>query len=344
MTLATVAAGVGIVGGVSSLMNSGSSQGGNTSSGRYVPTGLGQVDTGTQGAFNQMGTNAQSAQNAGTGYLNSLNQSNAINYNPYQQAANQAGAQYGQLAGVAGQQEQQYGQAAQTAQNQQSSLYGAGNTIMNQAMDPNMAQYNQYANQLGGQVNAGQAARGLGNSPVGGQEYNNAMSNFNTQWNTQQLQNMATGANAMGQLNNAGVQQGQLQGANMAAQQAAGANQAGYTQQSGAVPLNAQQYVAQQPGAAANAYTQGMQGINNIYQQQGNLGTSYMNGGISAANQNATANAQQQAAGTQALMTGLNSANSPGSWLNNLTSGNAGNVNNPGTTSDENAWASAAGG
>lgn len=323
MTLATVASVVGIGAGVASLAKSSSSNNASSPTNAWNPANLDAANAGWLGSFNEVGNINNSAYTgAEPGYAQSLQNAQNINYNPYLGAAQQAGQQYSDLGGLAQQQMGQYGQQAQLAGQQQQGLYGAGNAIMNRAMDPNMAQYNQSQQALQGQVNAGQAARGLGNSPVGGQEYNNAMGNFNTMWNTQQLQNEATGAQAQGALSNAGGAQGQLVGANLAGQLAAGQAGAGYTQQGGSVPMQAQQYVGQQPGVAAGAYQTGMQGLDQMYGQQAGLALPYITGGQGAQQFNVGQNTAQNAANAQLLTQSAgafsNQATNPNSWLNQV--------------------------
>lgn len=324
---AWISAGAGLLSAVNSV---GGSSGGGSSGSIFTGQNTAAADAGWLSNFNNASNTAsQTGAAAAPLYQQSLANAQGINYNPYQAAANTAGQQYGALAGTAGQQAGQYGQAAQTALGQQQSLYSAGNTIMNQAADPNNAQMMKSQQQLTDQVNAGQAARGLGNSPVGGQEYNNAMSNFDIGWNTQKLNNEAIGASALQGLSNAGGAQGQLYGADLSGQLNAGGQQAGFTQQSAGIPLSAQQYVGQQPGVAASAYTGQMSGLENMYGQVAGAALPYLSGGQGAQQFNTNnANAQNSAA-ANALMQGLspnagNSANNPNSWLTGLFSGSNG--------------------
>ena len=340
MPASWISAGVGAIGLVNSMSNSGSSSSGGSSGPTYSPTGLGHADQGWQSAYGSMGDLAKTTDtNARNYYGTSLTEANQINYSPYAQASRQAGQEYGQLANTANQQSGIYGQQAGLAGQQQQNLYGAANQIYNTAFDPNQAQFNQTQQQLQDQVRAGQAARGLGNSAVGASEENQAMTNFDTAWHTQQLANQATGLQAMGQASNAGGAQGQLVGANLTGQLQAGQQGAGYTQQSGQVPMAAQQYIAQQPGVAANSYVQGMQGLAQQYGNQANAAIPYMNSGAGSQQFNANANTAQNAANMNQLTQGLGSStasegnpygtglvgsyNTPGSWLNNTFNNNS---------------------
>jgi hypothetical protein len=271
-----------------------SSQNGYSAAPAYQPTWQGGADQSWQQNYNNANNLTGSVANTTTPMYNqTLQQQQAINYNPYQQAANQAGQAYQNQANNAGQQANMYGQAAQQAQGQQQSLYGAGQQIYNTAFDPNQAQFKQSQQQLSDQVNAGQAQRGLGNSAVGASEYNNAMQNFDTAWHTNQLANQATGIQGMSQASNAGGAQGQLYGVNLQGQQTAYGQQATGQLAAGQTPLTAQQYVAGQPAANANSYGQNFNNLQSMYGNNMNNAQAYMGMGQTA-NTNAYNQYQQQ--------------------------------------------------
>lgn len=336
------AAAVGVVGGA--LVNKGSSGGGSSSqTPYYIPQGLSAADTGWQQAFSGSKDAAtQAAQAANPLYLQTLQQQQAINYAPYTQAAQQAGGQYDWLSNLAGLQGQAYGQQAGLAGNQQQNLYGAANQIYQTAFDPQNELFNKTQQQLQDQVRAGQAARGLGNSPVGASEENQAMQNLDLAWRQQQLANQATGLQAMGGASSAGGAQGQLAGANLAAQLAAFGQIPGFTQQAASVPISAQQYVAGQPAAAGQQYAQNLGGLQSLYGNVTSQAVPYMNfgqGATTAANNLALANYQNQAAQNAANANlfsqlggaAINSYNTPGSWLNNVFGGTNSTGYNTGT-------------
>lgn len=77
--------------------------------------------------------------------------------------------------------------------------------IMNQAFDPQNALYASTAQQTQDQVRAGEAARGIATTPYGAGLENQAMSNFNIDWQNNLLNRMATGAGAAGGLTQAGA-------------------------------------------------------------------------------------------------------------------------------------------
>lgn len=288
-----------------SLMLSGDGQSGGGASGggpQYVPTGLSGADQGWQNAFNASGNIASNTQGQTSPYYQqSLGQSQGINYQPYQQGANQAGAMYGQTAQLAGQQMGQYGQMAQQAAGQQQNLYGLGAQVANTGFDPQNALHDKTQQTLQDQVRSGQAARGLGNSAQGSMEENNAMSNFDIAWQNNQLQRQTQGLASDVNAQNAGMNQGRMYGADQSAALGAGAASAGYYGQSGAVPTNAQQYVAQQPGAAASQYQQQMLALQGMYgnAQQGAI--PYMNAGQGAQQGNYNGMMANNAAQAQGL-------------------------------------------
>ena len=326
MPLGWISAGLGAGNLLNSVFGGGSGGGSASGSGNnsYIPTDISGADTGWQNAFNsQSGIANQNQSTAAPLYQDTLNNQQSINYQPYQQNANQVGQQYGNLANIANSQVGQYQNQAALAGQQQQSLYSGANQLMNNAFDPNMAQYNQSFNNLQGQVNAGQAMRGLGNSAVGGQEANNAASNFGIGWNTQQLANEGAALGSASQASNAGGSQGQLVGANLTGALNAGQQGAGYQTQAGAVPLAAQQMIAGMPAANASAYAGNMNQLASGFSNVQANAIPYMNQGIGAQQQNTAYNTAQNSANANLLTQGLGNTsnpNSPGSWLNNMFS------------------------
>lgn len=88
----------------------------------------------------------------------------------------------------------QAGLAASNAQG----LTAAGQQVWNTALDPQKALYNRTLNQITQQDNAQQAARGLTMSPVGQELSNQAISNFNIDWQNQQLARQLAGLQGLG--------------------------------------------------------------------------------------------------------------------------------------------------
>lgn len=323
-------AAIGVVG---SALTSKKNKGGTQQTPYYQPSGLGYADTGWQQMFGgAKDVASQAATTAQPLYQQTLQQQQAIGYDPYLQAAQTAGGQYDWLSNLAGMQGQAYGQQAGLAGGQQQALYGAANKIYQTGFDPQGELFAKTQQQLQDQVRAGQAARGLGASPVGAAEETQAMQNLDLAWRQQQLANQATALQAMSGASGAGGAQGQLVGANLAGQMGAYGQMPGFTQQAAGVPLSAYQYVAGQPAANAQGYLQGMAGIQNMYGMPMNAAIPYMNFGQGAAsNQNALAlsnyqnQAQQNAANanlfSQMGTAAVNSYNTPGSWLNNVFGG-----------------------
>jgi hypothetical protein len=243
MPWAAAAAAVGTIGAaaVSSAMAPGTS-GGNSGGSYYVPTGLQGADTQWQGLQN-FNYNTFTGNDLGQYGLQSLYGGlNANNqYAPgYQNAANAAGQQYGalgtQLQGAAG---LDFGA--------QQGLLNAGQQVYQTALDPQNALYNRTAQQLQDQTGATNSMYGLGSSAAGAGVANQAMSNFNIDWQNQQLQRQLQGLQGYGQ---AAGQAGQLAGQGGAL----GAAGAGYTQQAGQVPYQAGQNIAAAPGQLGNTY------------------------------------------------------------------------------------------
>lgn len=245
-----------------------------------------QADTGWLQAFLAMQALANNANSTASPlYSQSLAALQGINYAPYLAGANQVGALYGNAANVANQQAGLYGSQAAQDFAQQAGLYGTGNSIMQGAMDPQSALYNRTLQQLQDQVRAGQAARGLGNSPVGGAEENQALSNFNIDWQNNQLARQAQAASTLAQLSQAGGNQGQLGNASLAAQLSALNMAPQLLQQSYQIPIAAQQYVGGMPAANAAAYQGNLAGLQGQLSNVAGAALPYLAGGQGAQQQ-----------------------------------------------------------
>lgn len=336
MTWAAIA--VGVVGAGTAAYSASKSGGGG---GGYQPQGSGVADADwLASAGAARGISGDVNATASPLYLQALQKQQAINYDPYQQAAQRAGQQYEYLGDLSATQGQQYGQQAMLAGQQQRNLYGASDQIYQTAFDPQQAQFTQGQQRLQDQVRAGQAARGLGNSGVGAGEEDQAMQNYDLAWRQQQLQNQTQGLQAMSGASNAGGAQGQLVGANLTGQMGAYGSMPGFTQQGAQVPLSAQQYVAGMPAQNAGMYSQNMANTQNLYNNQMNQDLSYM--GMAGPQMLA----QQKFGADQAQLQGqelgqfagygagaaTKSYNTPGSWLNNLFS-SSGSSGGQGATS-----------
>ncbi len=86
-------------------------------------------------------------------------------------------------------------------------MFAAGDAILQQGMDPQSALYNRTRNQVEQQTRAGMEARGVNDTPYGGSVEGGVMSNFNIDWQNQQLQRLMQaiqgGATAYGSGGNA---------------------------------------------------------------------------------------------------------------------------------------------
>ncbi len=78
-------------------------------------------------------------------------------------------------------------------------LFAGSNALMNQAFDPQQALYNRTAQQLQDQTRVGLEARGVDSTPYGAGVEGQTMSNFNIDWQNQQLQRMLSGLGGAGQ-------------------------------------------------------------------------------------------------------------------------------------------------
>jgi hypothetical protein len=256
---------------VSGAMAPSSSGGSGGPGSYYVPTGLQSADQQWQGlqTGNYNFYNANPLQQYGQQSLQQGFDANSQYAPGYQTAANSAGIEYGNLAQHASQQ-------ANLDFTTQQGLLGAGQNVYNMGLDPQNALYNRSVQQLQDQTGATNSMYGLGSSAAGAGVANQALGNFNIDWQNQQLQRAAQGLQSYGQA--AGVA-GQYGGAGLNA----AASVPGYIQQMGATPYNTAQQIAAAPGQLGGAYGQYLN--SNVYgPAQGIQGaaTPYMNYGQGA--------------------------------------------------------------
>lgn len=237
--------------GISAALSPGTSGGsGGGGPNYYIPTGLQTADQQWQNLQNQNYNvfSASQPQLQDLGQQSLAAQLAAYNTygDPYQQAANLAGGQYGNLGGA-------LTNAAGLQFGQQQPLISAGQQVFNTAFDPQSALYNRTVQQLQDQTGATNSMYGLGSSAAGAGVANQALSNFNIDWQNQQLQRQLQGlqgyGQAIGQAGQAGAQGGAL-----------GAAGAGYTLQGGQVPYQTAQTLGGAPAQIGSQYGQYLQG------------------------------------------------------------------------------------
>lgn len=283
--MAWVAIGGSVAGAVVSgaMSKGGGGGGGGGSSGAYTPGHLASADDNWQNSYQNSYNLADAAYHVGVpAYDQSYGRQMGLNWDPYLQRAGQAGDAYGATGDAAMGQMGQYGQQAQTAIGQQGAMYDASGRVLNTAFDPQNALYDRTRQQMQDQVRAGQAARGLGDSAAGAGEEDQAMSNFNIDWQNAQLGRQATGIQAAGTAQNAGIGQGRMAGADMSAGLAAGSAGAGYYGQAGSVPMQMQQQWAAAPGQAASQLQGGYANLQQGYGTVAGEAIPYMNQGNGA--------------------------------------------------------------
>jgi hypothetical protein len=127
------------------------------------------------------------------------------------------------------------------------SLLSAGQNIYNLGLDPQNALYARTAQQLQDQTGATNSMYGLGSSAAGAGVANQAMSNFNIDWQNNQLSRALQGLQGYGQAAQVAGQYGQ------AGQQAATAAP-GYQLMAGQLPYQTAQTIAATPGQLASTY------------------------------------------------------------------------------------------
>jgi hypothetical protein len=220
--------------------------------------------------------------------------------NPYStQAQTGAGTAAAQGATTA----QQGGQAS-------SNLFGLTNSMIPYAQqlgmaafDPQQDLYNRTLQQTTDQQRVGQAARGVVNTPYGAGLENDALKNFNIDWQTNQLQRMLSGVSGLGGfLGNLG------QGYNTAGGLGASASQLGA--QSSQLPNQTLHGQGQDQLTLLNALANAGTAANAVPQQQIQDYLQYLNAGNTA---NANATQSSNAAFGQNQLLGQGVGNSLGS-------------------------------
>lgn len=311
MPAAWIGAGAAALGAVGSMSGGSGTSGG---SGYYIPTGLADADQGWQNLQNQnidFYNRSQLAQYGNTSLQNGFNA--LYNYAPYyQMAADATKNSYNALAGdMSTQANKNWGT--------QQALLNAGQQTYQTALDPQNALYNRTAQQLQDQTGATNSMYGLGSSAAGAGVANQAMSNFNIDWQNQQLQRQLQGLQGYtGAASTAGGY-GQL-----ANQQAALIPQ--YQLASGSTPYQTAQSIAAQPGQLGNTYGQYLN--QNVYgPAQGFQGQAipYMNYGQGAQAvpyQQQQQNAQNLGSTLSSALGGLGNSSQMTSAFSNAFGGN----------------------
>ncbi|RQX81790.1 hypothetical protein DF034_17395 [Burkholderia anthina] len=208
----------------------------------YTPTGLGNADQTWQGLLGSLNTGFGNRNLDQYGQQSLWQGYNASGqYGPqYQNAANAAGEQYSGLSSF-------LNAMAQNNVGTQNSLLGAGQNVFNMGLDPQNALYDRTRQQVTDQSNAVNSMYGLGSSGAGAGLTNQALSNFNIDWQNNQLSRALSGLQGYGQAAGVAGRYGELAG--QEAQQAPG-----YALMSGQIPYNTAQTIAGTPGNLANTY------------------------------------------------------------------------------------------
>jgi len=328
--------------GANYLLNSGGGSSGPSLGGVanqfYMPSGLGSADTGWQQLFGQMmGDTGTLSSDIMPGFQQTFADQSQISGAPLVQAGQVAGQQYGDLANLSALYGQTLGGMIPQQLQQMGNMQGAGNQILNTAMDPQNQLYNQLYNQNQQQANATNSMYGLGGSPIGAAMTNQADQQFNMNWQNQQLARQLQGIQGAGQANLSADQINQMLGQNL--QGAAGFAGAipGLTLQSAQTPITYAQQGAQVPSQAGVNY------LGNINQLLATLGipqgqaipymnygqgaqTGAFNAALGASQFNAGQNASNVNLGMQlGKMFGNSSAGQGfGNWMSNLFGSNTG--------------------
>ena len=136
----------------------------------------------------------------------------------------------------------------------QNRLMGAGDQLWQTAQDPQSALYQRAAQQVQDQARASSTSRGLGMTPYAAGLENQAMSNFNIDWQNQQLARMLSGLQGMGQAYGQGANLGNLAGRDVTSGMDISQMVPGFTAASVQAPFQLQTQAAGWPAQLASQY------------------------------------------------------------------------------------------
>lgn len=196
----------------------------------------------------------------------------------YQNAGNQAGGYYGQT----GQQDFANSQALGNTVGQN---IGYGNQVAQMGFDPQSALYNRTLQQMQDQVRTSNAARGINSSGYGADLENQATSNFNIDWQGQQLNRALAGLGGYNSATANAANTGKT-ASNLGVAGAGAAQQGGYT------PYGVYSDILNNKSGALSTY--GGQQLQGQAQQNNNLGQLLQYLGLGAQQSNAQAGLNQQ--------------------------------------------------
>ena len=280
----------------------------------YGQNNIPNVDAGWAHMYDMTQAGGQQAYNTANALnLQALQQGQAINYQPYLNASTQAGQQTGQLANTIQGYGQTMGQQGQNAFAQQAAMQKAGLDVYNLGRDPREEQYKENLMKAQNQANAISSMYGLGSSGAGAGIANEAVGNFQQDWQNQKLNRALAGLQGYNAAQQTALGYGQQGGQDLTSAAALQGMVPGLTQQAAQIPLNAQQYVAQQPQNLANQYlatnAAAMSPLyTNMSQQLAYLtgGSASQAGAAQLQQQQQQFNAQQQQQGMSGFVQGIN--------------------------------------
>lgn len=187
---------------ISSLFGGGSNTGGSnsnpTTASSYIPTGQATEDQDWQTLLAQLQNNNVPGQL----YPQIASTAQSVVNNPYAPAAQTAAGNAGTASTAIG---NQAVTDAGTLSSTGNALIPYATQVLNMGLDPQSAIYNQTLQQTQDQINAENAASGIGTSPVGAQIDANALNNFNLNWQNNLLNRANTAAGGANLINATGA-------------------------------------------------------------------------------------------------------------------------------------------
>ncbi len=170
-------------------------------------------------------------------------------------AGQQAGSQYGDLAQLSQLFGGMLGGQAQGDIAQQNALRQAGGQAYQAGLDPQQQLHDYMQQQVVDNSRAATSARGIGMSANAAGIENQATSNFNMDWQNQQLQRQLSGLQGMTGANSAANQSGAMAGMDLSGAMGFQQQAPGYTMSSAMAPISAQQAQFQMPMDYANMFS-----------------------------------------------------------------------------------------
>ena len=298
----------GILGGIAGgLLGNATSGGTKNYQPTYQPKYQSQADTQLwEGLQRQAGIAKEASDATNPFAYQQLGTFKGLNPQAYLESAGQAAGLHDLASKAYGDAGNSYGYSGQALGNTVGSTIGGANAILNMGFDPRGQIYNRGLSNLTRQSNYGQAIRGLGTSGYGQGIYNKALTDYELDWQNQQLQRAISALGGASAGYQSAASQGSSAGNLLEKQASSYGNAADTAMKRGATEYEAQQGVARNNLTNIGQFIQLMQALQQL-NSDANLGAqNYLNTGINATNSaNSAINAQNARAASSTSGLGM---------------------------------------